>query len=253
MKQTPIIFCTEMIREYRASGKTQTRRVVKLTPKLRRMHGNLSEAWIDSKGSTEEYLCVPCTHNNAGCTVSFHGIQRLHNPYGEPGKTKLWIREAWYDIGQWRSGDSHHEKYWSGMFEGTSLKPLYVADDPQMFCDAAGLKWDIEENGRRKDWGSMHWRKKPSIYLPRWACRMTMPLTRVRVERLQDITAEDILDEGFESPDSVMFPKTSTRDSLHEIFKKGWNKINGARAGCRWEDNPWVFVLEFPPYKKETS
>lgn len=231
MKEISLIFCTEMVQAYRAGRKTMTRRVAKLTPELKRMGGDLNKAFIDGKSSDEEYLHVPCVDDPTGKPWD-KTVQTLLCPYGTLGEneTMLWIREAWYDYGCWNSR-------WHGLRGNESdgpLKPSYVADNPQIFHDSLGNSWNVAENGQRKERGDPYWRKKPSIYLPRWACRMTMPLTRVRVERVQSINYKDCMAEGL----------------LRYEFAALWEEINGKRAGCKWADNPWVWVLEFPKYLK---
>jgi len=82
---------------------------------------------------------------------------------------------------------------------------------------------------------------KPSIYMPRWASRITLEITGVRVERIQDITEEDAKAEGCEighglTDDSPFFAR--------EAFQKLWDSIN-AKRGYGWNENPWVFVISF--------
>ena len=82
---------------------------------------------------------------------------------------------------------------------------------------------------------------RPSIFMPRWASRLTLEVTAVRVERLQEIRVEDIIAEGIQSTlrehDAVV--------DLREKWRHGWDTINGHRAP--WASNPWVFVIEFKP------
>lgn len=75
-------------------------------------------------------------------------------------------------------------------------------------------------------WQAIRW--KPSIYLPRSACRLLLDVVAVEVERLHAIDDEDARAEG-----------VADRDE----FAVGWNKINGRRMP--WESNPWVWVVEF--------
>jgi hypothetical protein len=81
--------------------------------------------------------------------------------------------------------------------------------------------------------------KKPSIFMPRWASRITLEIVSVRVERLQDITEEDAKAEGVKGA-------LVSEDGVHCCFKidymKLWEEINGAES---WDANPWVWVIEF--------
>lgn len=85
--------------------------------------------------------------------------------------------------------------------------------------------------------------KRPSIHMPRWASRITLEITKVRVERLQDISEEDAIAEGFDPPPAYMslsakyFCK-STREQYREL----WDSLHGKGA---WDKNPWVWVIEF--------
>jgi hypothetical protein len=83
-------------------------------------------------------------------------------------------------------------------------------------------------------------RIRPSIHMPRWACRILLEITAVRVERLQDISEKQSEAEGVyflrAAPD---FDETLTAKQLYEIL---WDHINGHGA---WDANPWVWVVEF--------
>jgi hypothetical protein len=94
--------------------------------------------------------------------------------------------------------------------------------------------------------------------MPRWASRITLEVTGVRVERLQDISEEDALAEGIEPPrcplcnytlfdcqihmDHHLCCKTEPASAI-PVFAGTWDEINGKRAP--WESNPWVWVVEF--------
>lgn len=93
----------------------------------------------------------------------------------------------------------------------------------------------------------------PSIHMPRWACRLILEITGVRVERLQDITLEDAKAEGipeyihelygdkdFSEYDSDTFRNRTTIQNFHHL----WDSINAKRC-FGWEANPWVWVIEF--------
>ena len=83
---------------------------------------------------------------------------------------------------------------------------------------------------------------RPSIFMPRWACRIVLEVTSVRVEALQDITEADARAEGVE-------PRTAGQDESGPIkthrtgFVYLWQQINGERAN--WLSNPWVWVVSF--------
>lgn len=117
-------------------------------------------------------------------------------PYGQPGD-HLWVRETWTHFGG--------------------------------FLPDIGYRATGEEAAER-DPDFDHWR--PSIFMPRWASRITLEIVNVRAERLQAITDADILAEGF----------PADPPSYAEGLAGTWNKINGDGA---WESDPWVWVVEF--------
>ncbi len=110
------------------------------------------------------------------------------------------------------------------------------------------------------DWlGIVKW--KPSIFMPKEACRLFLEITNIKVERLQDITSEDALSEGIEVGETVKCPLSGNK--LHTYknyvtqefkwsspiisFMTLWKKINGADS---WNKNPWVWVIEFKQIEK---
>lgn len=136
-------------------------------------------------------------------------------PYGQPGD-RLWVRETY--------------------IRGGNGKPLHCADaDP----NELGLAW---ENG---------FRKTPSIFMRRWESRITLELTAVRVERLNDISEEDGKAEGIHAfagnlglygYDPKGTPGPMVGGTAKEAYALLWESINGKGS---WEKNPWVWVLAF--------
>lgn len=90
--------------------------------------------------------------------------------------------------------------------------------------------------------------KRPSIYMPRWAARHFLKLTKDPVaESLQDISTEDCIAEGM-SPDGPL-NNYGTGSIEGDAFAELWDSINGKKPGCSWADNPWVWVVEFEEKK----
>lgn len=87
---------------------------------------------------------------------------------------------------------------------------------------------------------------RPSIYMPRWASRITLEVTGVRVERLNDINQEDAIAEGVEAhdDDGVTYYGPLGRGVCDPIvaYRSLWDSINGPGS---WAANPWVWVVEF--------
>jgi len=124
----------------------------------------------------------------------------LKCPHGQRG-SKLWVRETWQEdpVGEF------------GI--------CYKATGHNEKCKVHSHLW------------------RPSIFMPRHASRLTLEITGVRVERVQDISEDDAKAEGVEpfAPD----------DGRYRIgYAELWDSIN-AKRGFGWEVNPWAWVLEF--------
>lgn len=120
-------------------------------------------------------------------------------PLGLPGD-RLWVRETWA---------------WNGCL---CCDVHYRASDPD--CDT----------------GDPYFTWRPSIHMPRWASRISLEITNVRVERLNEITRGDAMEEG------CPFPNMADGPDPREWFSDLWESINGAGS---WDANPWVWVIEF--------
>lgn len=151
----------------------------------------------------------------------------LPSPYGSPGD-RLWVRETWtHDHDSLEDARAAHE---DAMSESSVLYRASMTT-----VDAEIYKW------------------RPSIYMPRWASRITLEVTDVRVERLQAISEADARAEGV-APFFVRFTHvvreqriTSgelARDAEHRAsYAVLWDELNADRAP--WASNPWVWVVTF--------
>ena len=133
-------------------------------------------------------------------------------PYGKPGDL-LYVKETWRPI-------------------ASSEQLLYRADIYNV------MAWD--------EFGKWH----PSIHMPRWASRITLEITDVRVERVQEISEENAIAEGMQGDiygeDMGISPRVDSH-SVRINFMDLWDSIN-LKRGYGWDVNPWVWVLGF---KKE--
>lgn len=90
---------------------------------------------------------------------------------------------------------------------------------------------------------------KPSIFMPRWASRITLEITDVRVERLMEISADDVIAEGVGlafskfKTFSVKTDRQAWECGTLQMFAQLWDKINGKKHS--WASNPFVWVVEF--------
>lgn len=137
-------------------------------------------------------------------------------PYGVPGD-RLWVRETW---GLHPDVDEQ-------------LKEDHCAPASIDLDDAQHVGYRADQSGA---WAVKKWR--PSIFMPRWASRITLEVVNVRVERVQEITDTGGMREGWKcDPNNLDYlPR--------QWFRDLWDSIN-ANRGYSWESNPWVWVIEF--------
>lgn len=148
---------------------------------------------------------------------------RRRDPFGEPGD-RLWVKETWA-----RRLDEDHKK----VADMTDHWAWYWADPQTANTGCAGSA------GKRR----------PSIFMPRWASRITLEVTGVRVERLHEISEDDALDEGVVGLDVCGFKYGDERGCQHQrttcarcIYALLWDSIHGFNA---WNKNPRVWVVSF--------
>lgn len=146
-------------------------------------------------------------------------------PYGKPGDL-LWVRETWCPV-----DDSDFD---GGEWIDYRATPKYEASHP------AG--WENEPDSP----DALKWR--PSIHMPRWASRITLRITDVRVERLQEISEADAIAEGCPAVSLYSLDCESTPPSHH--FRALWESINGKGS---WDENPWVWAITFEVIKQNVD
>lgn len=205
MKERPIMFSGEMVRAILDGRKTQTRRVVK--PQTL----ELFEAAIQLGEVTDFFtdaIDVDWAYVGGFC------------PYGQPGD-RLWVRETWADHCAADATCAIH-------YRAGGCRAMLCADSGA--GDPVGLGDELPENPIRPP----KWR--PSIYMPCWASRLTLEITAVRVERLQDISRGDAMEEG------CPFANMAKGDDPRRWYAELWRSLNGPDS---WAKNPWVWVIEF--------
>ena len=144
-------------------------------------------------------------------------------PQGKPGD-RLWVRETWRTI-----------KFYDS-FPPITLHP---ADAPIQYK----ADMSIKDNEKLID---ILGKWRPSIFMPRWASRINLELTDVRIERVQDISEEDAYNEGGKPLDGIglMEPRLCYRRGFISL----WDSINKER-GYGWDANPLVWVEKFKVVK----
>lgn len=224
MKERPVIFNGEMVRAILDGRKTQTRRVMNVQPKPSETRPG--DFWFSSK-KLESMVHVsdfmPCNSPIADC---HHFFQEHCCPFGQVGD-RLWVREA-FGMQVRRDG-----------LGGTGEFRVYRASNPDAvkYTTACGksvpVKWT------------------PSIHMPRWASRITLEITAVRVERLNSISEEDAKAEGVrvvkvredgERYCDYLSPEINHYRRPSDSFISLWESIYGEES---WQHSPWVWVIEF--------
>ncbi|HGM6992107.1 TPA: hypothetical protein ACKP7H_002359 [Serratia marcescens] len=230
MKERPVIFNGEMVRAILDGRKTQTRRVMKVQP--------------ESSGFGLRFITESLNNRDTGkyfwSQSDAFGINKPRSkpflcPFGQVGD-RLWVREA----------------YQGPLFNFDQME-TYLEDTSKFerpeFCEyrADGGKtpeyYDADDN-LRYGW-------KPSIHMPRWASRITLEITAVRVERLNDISEEDAEAEGIDMEalydsqdcyDCIADHNMTGRPTVTGAFKYLWESIYGVDS---WNANPWVWAISF--------
>ena len=195
-----------MVRALLAGTKTQTRRIVKPQDSI---HGPCSDGilyWIPEGMQGDPEPNCPTVPASA------------RSPYGLAGD-RLWVKETW-----------KADQIWDG------FRPLDIPEGEAVLYTADEHATRIVPFG----WG----RGRPSIFMRRWMSRITLELTGVRVERLNDISEADAIAEGIDAevtpraPGDPYLPVRNPSDRYRDL----WESLNGAGS---WAANPWVWVLSF--------
>lgn len=219
-RERPILFNDQMVRAILEGRKTVTRRVVTPQP---------------------DFLGSMVDPNTPFKTLDAGLHARITCPYGQPGD-RLWVRETWTDVNMCGAPALAYRA-------DEDIRDLM--EEPGFLDDRGAFNYD---DPRVKPYPFACWyaeldqaRWRPSIHMPRWASRILLEITAVRVERLQDISEEQALAEGVRGE-----PCDHARQACSDIgcwgdTAKGafgflWEQLNGAGA---WQANPWVWVVEF--------
>ncbi len=206
-KSRGILFGPEMVRKILDGRKTQTRRVITLQPPGR--PSLIGDTWEYSKFGA--HVHSDCRYWEKPC------------PYGVPGDL-LYCKENWRFIGtdMNRLGRTHSTQ---------DVVIEYQSDDASRTIE---IDWREAEKWMARKRGG-----KPSIHMPKWASRLWLRITDVRVERLQDICLKDIEAEGIKDDRA-----TWNAPIQQAKFSELWDSINEKR-GYGWDANPWCWILTY--------
>lgn len=224
MKERPILFNAPMVRAILDGRKTVTRRIVrpvKFYPDFGCAVGQVGGAWeygspaalglrergdhwsVVLKGDVLQRMCT---------SEAYGWGAGAGCPYGVPGGDRLYVRETW-----------------AAPHAYDHLPPRLIPQDARIHYAAT------------EDRGGLLWR--PSIHMPRHASRITLEVTGVRVETLQDIDLADALAEGISDTGAIILDSAGNEQGgpIAE-YAVLWEQINGPGS---WAANPWVWVISF--------
>jgi len=234
MKERPILFSGEMVRAILEGRKTMTRRVMKDIP----TDGLVYDA---SEKSRRVHGAYHGFHpQNSNCASSHSEFFLC--PYGEVGD-RLWVKEAHYAFGHWEH---------IGQTKTGKKKWGFVYDGKQVVFDAPKNWFSSRSKVAPSD---PAWYKRNSLFMPKWAARTWLERTETRVDRLQDISQDDVKREGvktstgagmIEGETCYHFTTNSGYMRGHRgavlAFKDLWCSINGKES---WDANPFLWVIGF--------
>lgn len=218
MSERPILFNADMVRAVLDGRKTQTRRIMKSQPVPSKTREG--DFWFSCNKTRSMVHVSDFIPGNCANLPDAHEYLSMCCPFGAVGD-RLWVRETWMP-------DAPRDGYWGDVeFYGCKGSPLSMI--PELYRKP-------EHCIHRASWdgsGMNGW--TPSIHMPRWASRITLEITGVRVERLQNMSGEDARSEGF------AYENSHVLGDIDE-FSRVWTSIYGADS---WQVNPWVWVIEF--------
>lgn len=219
MTDRPIIFSAPMVRALMEGRKTQTRRIIK--PDWNAGANKDFSGWWASRITTRRWQII------GGMDVG----AIVETPYtiGD----RLWVREAFNQF--WFSQDG--DDAWPSC---SLVGPAGVREIAEDGCRVSPPQLVYRESDRARKWFSgQPWR--PSIYMPRWASRLTLIVTDIRVQRLQEISGEDCAAEGV-CEFALMPPTDADAAEARGMFRDLWNSLYGHDP---WDANPWVAAITF--------
>lgn len=236
MKERPILFSGPMVKAILEGRKTQTRRVVKPQPVI---SDGETMRFREGDSATPDSWVIETHREEIGeLVVSGGRFTDIRCPYGQPGD-RLWVRETFilecdvngnpppFDDGRPIQRDETIDSVSSWM------QPHYLATDPapDLVC----------QNPAHDGGPCCHWR--PSIFMPRWASRINLEITKISVERLEEISEADAQAEGCEQTKCDHPDCDDHFYGYRASYCLLWNQINSKKYP--WGTNPWVWVIEF--------
>lgn len=232
MKERGMIFNGEMVHAILDGRKTQTRRIMKPQPEPCPREGHW---WPSNVFKTMLHIEEEMQNGKGG----WGGLVGDACPFGDVGD-RIWVRETFSCIG---NEDGHPVDAKGNLCSREEAQRIYRASAVQK-PNNYGL-WSSPDGF---DFEGV-W--TPSIHMPRWASRILLEITHVRIERLNAISEEDAMREGIDADrlteskdnyDCIADHNMTGRPSAKGYFSDLWQSIYGEES---WAANPWVWVIEF--------
>lgn len=216
-RERPILFNDQMVRAILEGRKTVTRRVMKPQPTPCKDGGhhwpcNVHQSMLHVERELQNGEGYWCGLAEAAC------------PHGQPGDW-LWVREAWTIdlLAAYSTEKGYDSEYELRYRADDAAREIHVAPgepDPYLAL----------YDSQRGDW-------RPSIHMPRWASRILLEITAVRVERVHDITPNQCIAEGaWREKDKELGRGQEAIAAFADLWRS---------TGGDWDANPWVWVVEF--------
>lgn len=232
MKERPILFSAPMVRAILEGRKAQTRRVVKPQPDV--LHWQDLQA-TPKNGQARFRVVGPDWPDSAD--------DDIYCPYGQPGD-RLWVRETFKEIASGEVKNGYGEVRYGFAYQSDATTRWN--ERPTIIHDLTGQPATGPMQFQPRPW-------KPSIHMPRRACRLVLEITDVRVERLRDISEADAIAEGIERhrEHPELWQRGPLRNDVRPTpwtgfpklaFQALWEGINGTES---WDANPWVWAITF--------
>lgn len=223
-KEKPILFSGPMVRAILNGKKTQTRRLIKPQPVWKEAQGMMAAGWSWELSPRGKFKC----QLNAWKENEIGNQMVKYSPFGPPG-TMLWVRETWIELDKLDWFERNKPRDWLVDFihpprRNGVVYRAEISKDSEEFRAELGYRW------------------RSSIYMPRWASRITLRVKRVWVERVQDISEEDAKAEGMDSLGPVgNVPVALDMGVRRYQFANLWEDIYPGS----WDANQWVWACEF--------
>ncbi|WP_339774279.1 hypothetical protein [uncultured Thalassospira sp.] len=261
MKATPILFSAPMVQAIIAGRKTQTRRIIKPqpTPTPEDYTGPTGHWWPSKSHRSMIHI--------EDEMQKLVGLACDCSPYGRPGDP-IYVRETYFQRGHWEPVNGKNTKGGKQKWEFSPESHEIQFVEPAEYRKARDVK----------DPFTVVWHKRLGRFMPRRYSRITLEITDIRVQRVQEIVSLDAIAEGISeyatagttrehgmawgevpngTPDDAVYwladysadlPEDADRAITldpRESFKGLWQAVNGAES---WTSNPWVWAVTFKPH-----